>query len=79
MCPSFPFGIEDGMWNVIVLIPDLLRKKLYLKYITNYRAIRTRNENAVHVPLLPQCFGGHTYNLVFWIESELEYDDHIYD
>ena len=22
MCPSFPFGIEGGMWDVIVLIPD---------------------------------------------------------
>ena len=21
MCPFFPFGIEDGMWDVIVLIP----------------------------------------------------------
>ena len=21
MCPSFPFGIEGGMWDVIVLIP----------------------------------------------------------
>ena len=21
-CPSFPFGIEGGMWDVIVLIPD---------------------------------------------------------
>ena len=22
LCPSFPFGIEGGMWDVIVLIPD---------------------------------------------------------
>ena len=22
MCPSFPFGIEGGMWDVIVFIPD---------------------------------------------------------
>ena len=22
VCPSFPFGIEGGMWDVIVLIPD---------------------------------------------------------
>ena len=22
MCPSFPFDIEDGIWYVIVLIPD---------------------------------------------------------
>ena len=22
VCPSFPFGIESGMWYVIVLIPD---------------------------------------------------------
>ena len=22
MCPSFPFGIEAEMWDVIVLIPD---------------------------------------------------------
>ena len=22
MCLSFPFGIEGGMWDVIVLIPD---------------------------------------------------------
>ena len=22
VCPSFPFGIEGGMWGVIVLIPD---------------------------------------------------------
>ena len=22
MCPSFPFGIEGGMWGAIVLIPD---------------------------------------------------------
>ena len=22
VCPSFPFGIKDGMWDVIVLIPD---------------------------------------------------------
>ena len=22
MCPSFSFGIEVGMWDVIVLIPD---------------------------------------------------------
>ena len=22
MCPSFPFGIGVGMWDVIVLIPD---------------------------------------------------------
>ena len=23
VCPSFPFGIEGRMWNVIVLNPDL--------------------------------------------------------
>ena len=22
VCPSFPFGIEGGMWDLIVLIPD---------------------------------------------------------
>ena len=22
VCPSYPFGIEGGMWDVIVLIPD---------------------------------------------------------
>ena len=22
VCPSFPFGVEGGMWDVIVLIPD---------------------------------------------------------
>ena len=22
MCPSFPFGIKGGIWDVIVLIPD---------------------------------------------------------
>ena len=22
VCPSFPFGIEGGMWDVIVLFPD---------------------------------------------------------
>ena len=22
VCPSFPFGIEGRMWDVIVLIPD---------------------------------------------------------
>ena len=22
MCPSFPFSIDGGMWDVIVLIPD---------------------------------------------------------
>ena len=22
VCPSFPFGIEGGIWNVMVLIPD---------------------------------------------------------
>ena len=22
VCPSFPFGIEGGMWDVIVFIPD---------------------------------------------------------
>ena len=22
VCPFFPFGIESGMWHVIVLIPD---------------------------------------------------------
>ena len=22
VCPSFPFGIEGGVWDVIVLIPD---------------------------------------------------------
>ena len=22
VCPSFPFEIEGGMWNVVVLIPD---------------------------------------------------------
>ena len=22
VCPSFPFSIEGGMWDVIVLIPD---------------------------------------------------------
>ena len=22
VCPSFPFGIEVGMWDVIVLIPN---------------------------------------------------------
>ena len=22
VCPSFPFGIEGGMWVVIVVIPD---------------------------------------------------------
>ena len=22
VCPSFPFDIESGMWDVIVLIPD---------------------------------------------------------
>ena len=22
VCPFFPFGIEGGMWDVVVLIPD---------------------------------------------------------
>ena len=22
VCPSFPFGFEGGMWDLIVLIPD---------------------------------------------------------
>ena len=22
MCPSFPFSVEGGIWDVIVLIPD---------------------------------------------------------
>ena len=22
VCPSFPFGFEDGMWDLIVLIRD---------------------------------------------------------
>ena len=22
VCPSFPFGFEEGMWGLIVLIPD---------------------------------------------------------
>ena len=22
VCPSFPFGTEGGMWDVIILIPD---------------------------------------------------------
>ena len=22
LCPSFPFGLEDGMWDVIILISD---------------------------------------------------------
>ena len=22
VCPSFPFGIEGGVWDVIVLIPE---------------------------------------------------------
>ena len=22
MCDSFPFGFEDGLWNLIVLFPD---------------------------------------------------------
>ena len=22
VCPSFPYGIEGGMWDLIVLIPD---------------------------------------------------------
>ena len=24
VCPSFPFGFEGEMWDLIVLIPDLL-------------------------------------------------------
>ena len=31
VCPSFPFGIEGGMWDVIVLIPDH-RLSIYLLY-----------------------------------------------
>ena len=30
MCPSFPFGIEGGMWDVIELIPDH-RLSIYFK------------------------------------------------
>ena len=26
VCPSFPFGIEGGMWDVIVFIPDHTNK-----------------------------------------------------
>ena len=22
VCPFFPFGVRDGLWDVIVLIPD---------------------------------------------------------
>ena len=22
LCPSFPFGVEGGLWDVIVFIPD---------------------------------------------------------
>ena len=22
VCPSFPFGFEGGMWDLVVLIPD---------------------------------------------------------
>ena len=37
--PSFPFGIEGGMWNVIVLIPDYCLSVYFAVVIlyTNYK------------------------------------------
>ena len=33
MCPSFPFGIEGGIWDLIVLIPDHCLS-IYFKTLT---------------------------------------------
>ena len=34
VCPSFSFGIEGGMWDVIVLIPDHCLS-IYFKHVDN--------------------------------------------
>ena len=32
VCPSFSFGIEGGMWDVIVLIPDHCLSIYFFKF-----------------------------------------------
>ena len=49
VCPSFPFGIEGGMWDVIVLIPDHCFS-LYFSY-----------HSLVEIQLIGHKFGGHSF------------------
>ena len=38
VCTSFPFGIEGGMWDVIVLIPDYYRSIYFvILTLTSYK------------------------------------------
>ena len=32
-CPSFPFGFEGGMWDLIVLIPDHCLSNFFVSYL----------------------------------------------
>ena len=46
MCPSFTFGIEGGMWDVIALIPDHC---LSIYFISHF--IKNTDCQGVHVKL----------------------------
>ena len=37
VCPSFPFGTEGGMWDVIVLIPDYCLSIYFTYYENNHK------------------------------------------
>ena len=43
VCPSFPFGIEGGMWDVIVLFPDHCLS-IYLEVLENSKSYIQRKE-----------------------------------
>ena len=36
VCPSFPFDIKGGMWDVIVLIPDHCLSIYFVTFNTEY-------------------------------------------
>ena len=36
VCPSFPFGVESGMWGVIVLIPDHWLSIYFSHYLVGF-------------------------------------------
>ena len=58
VCPPFPFGVEGGMWDVIVLIPDDFLSIFYfaLEHLRNQDLACERhiliNNDGIFVPLI---------------------------
>ena len=55
VCPSFPFGFEGGMWDLILFVPDHFT--FYLLYVTN--CTQVQSDQSLFLSPVPHCLNSH--------------------